>query len=336
MITYNDLSPHFLYQFASESELLKSIERIKANFTVNREEIEEYILDQKLVSAYLAIYASTNMAKYAEIINRLPEEVKKQISESEFIDMGSGPATFSFAHLKLFGSQKSKVKVIDKSSLMLDQARRLLEGHFEESQYEISKHFPKSFAENTTLFFGHSINEMGVDFAMDKIKQANANTVMFIEPGTKIFFEMAKSIREKMIEFGYQIQYPCTHSNSCPVVEGDWCHQYVKVIHDSSIERLCQLAQMDRRNLPIIAHVYTKKNKSIHNAVIMRVLSTTKHMQPFILCNEAGELIHFEASFRGISKSDAKDLSKLQQGTQVNYTVEKELSETHFRGKITL
>lgn len=334
MITYQDLSPHFLHSFDSESDLLKSIEKIKAGFTTNREDIEKYVLDKKLVSAYLAIYASTNIAKYSEIIDRLPQSIQNEIASNEFIDMGSGPATFSFAHLKRF--PESKVKVIDKSALMLDQARSLLAGHFSEDQYEISKHFPKNFTDSTTLFFGHSINEMGVDFAIDKIKQANANIVMFIEPGTKDFFEMAKVIRAKMIELGYGIQYPCTHYLECPVTSGDWCHQYIKVNHHQSIERLCQLAQMDRRNLPVIAHVYTKKNNKKFNALIMRVLSDTKHMQPFILCNEAGELIHFEASFRGLSKSEIKELTKLQQGTQVNFSVEKELSETHFRGKISI
>lgn len=332
MISFEELEPTFIYRFNHEGDLLKAIDQIKFGFTTNREEIGTYVAQKRLVSAYLALYGATNMPKYSEILSRLPQELVKEIGESEFIDFGCGPGTFSFAHLDYFNN--GSVVAVDNSNLMLDQARALLESRYQKGQIEITKYLPEKRGKRV-LFFGHSINEMGAEFALDKIKKADAEIVMWIEPGTKQSFDILRQVRSQLLEEGYFVQYPCTGQGECPMSEDDWCHQFIKVVHDQSIERLCQLAKLDRRTLPLTAHVYTKKRYDQKDAVIVSSYPRSKHMQQFDLCTNENQLIKFEAAFRGISKSESKELQNKLAGEQLNMEVTKEIKPDHLRGKLS-
>jgi ribosomal protein RSM22 (predicted rRNA methylase) len=332
MITLKELEKTFIHNFKGERELLKALEEIKVGFTTDRSLISNYVKDKKLVSAYLAVYASTNMAKYQELLARLPDTLVKQIGESEFIDFGAGPATFSFAHLRHFGT--GEVVAIDKSKIMLEQASKLLSSEFGPSEFKVTQVIPPT-TKSRVLFFGHAINEMGEKFAYQKIKEADADIVIWIEPGTKEFFEVAKKLRTRMLATGYNVQYPCVGAGECPMAVDDWCHQYVKVAHDKSIERLCQLAKLDRRTLPMIAHVYVKGEVEKADATICRTFPRSKHMSQFELCTNENKFIHFEAGYRSLNKKEQKEVEKLLHGEQVNFDIEKSLKVDSFRGRLS-
>ena len=67
------------------------------------------------------------------------------------------------------------------------------------------------------LFFGHSLNEMGVSEANSWIQELNPEFVSFIEPGTPKTFESILSIRNIMKRKGYKVIYPCSSLDlGCP------------------------------------------------------------------------------------------------------------------------
>lgn len=331
MISYDELAPSFLYQFKADSELIKYVDQIKRGFTSHRDEIGEYVMDKKMVSAYLAVYASTNMAKLPLVLKRLPEWFKKELEDIEFVDFGCGPATFSYAFLKEFPD--SFAVCVDSSILMLEQGERLLSQSFNKKKYMFSHDIPEKLSKRC-LFFGHSLNEMEVDFAASEIERSEAEYVLLIEPGTKQSFEKVIELRSKMMDLGYKCHYPCFSNHKCPMVgsevEDDWCHQYVHASHDPSVERLCQMAKLDRRNLPLISHFYAKEEIQQYEAMIVRNYEKQKFAQTFEICLERDHIKQIqtvEVPFRGMKKPQIKEIQALCSGDIIRFEVIKELEK---------
>ena len=183
----NNLLPLLIYKFKSESDLVKAIEELSLKFTQKREQISDYLKDERLTSAYTAFYLTTNMPKLEAVFKWMPETWLAQIKNSTFIDVGAGPGTFSLA-FREWAEVPVKVMQIETSPVMRDQAKRIWEG-----LYPDEKLLLKAEGE-TFLFFGHSANEMGVEAALRYVKEYNPDHILFIEPGTKEFFpQMLKS-----------------------------------------------------------------------------------------------------------------------------------------------
>ena len=68
----SEIMPHLLYQFKSESDLVKAIEEISLKFTKERSNIGDYLKDPRLVSAYTVFYLLTNIPKLEAVLKWLP------------------------------------------------------------------------------------------------------------------------------------------------------------------------------------------------------------------------------------------------------------------------
>ena len=249
----NNLLPLLIYKFKSEHDLVKAIEELSLKFTQKREQISDYLKDERLTSAYTAFYLTTNMPKLEAIFKWMPEAWLEKIKHSTFIDVGAGPGTFSLA-FREWANSPVKVMQIETSPVMREQAKKLWEG-----LYPDEKILTKPVGEKT-LFFGHSANEMGAEAALKYIEDYDPDHVLFIEPGTKDFFPQMLEIREVLLKFGFQILFPCPTADECPLKgsDTDWCHQFIQVRQGSDIERLSQLVKKDRRNLPLTVHAFSK------------------------------------------------------------------------------
>ena len=169
----NNLLPLLIYKFKSESDLIKAIEELSLKFTQKREQISDYLKDERLTSAYTAFYLTTNMPKLEAVFKWMPEAWLAQIKNSTFIDVGAGPGTFSLA-FREWAAVPVKVMQIETSSVMREQAKRIWEG-----LYPDEKLLLKTEGE-TFLFFGHSANEMGVESALRYVKECNPDHILFI------------------------------------------------------------------------------------------------------------------------------------------------------------
>lgn len=323
-----DCLPHLLYEFKSEQELFEAILEISKKFTVNRENISDYLRDDRLVSAYTIYYLLTNIPKFEGILTRLPESFVQILKSSTFIDMGSGPGTFSFAFKQWAGNEK-QVYQVELSQKMKEQGRALWNAFYPEK--ELVQQTPTGEFDNSVMFFGHSANEMGVKTTLDYIKRINPTHLIFLEPGTKSFFPEMLSIRKALLASDWNQVYPCSSHESCPM-EGseNWCHQYLHHVHSAELERLGQKLGINRRYMAMTLHVFSRHKFLTEKAKIIQIKSETKFSFEWVICGAENQLLEVQVMKKGLSKAQMKQLAQSLAGDLIEYQVEKEL-EGHKR-----
>ncbi len=340
----SNVKKYLISQFPSESKLIAAVEDLSKNFTSNREDIAKYHTDEKLVSAYAAFYLTTNYPKLEKVLEHLGEN-KEHFKNCDIIDIGCGPGTFLFAlHDYFDGEYEGNLWGVETSHLMRKQAGNFLEGLYPNSQITITDktHKVEKTDRKRILLFTHSLNEMNDQVALDYITNIDPDYIMFIEPGTKEFFQRFLVTREKLISKGYNIQYPCPSNAPCPLLGlDDWCHQYLKVDQDSEVDRLTQLASKNRKWLAQTLCFMSKETglkKPDNSALIVRTFPPTKFSFEWEACykTESGQhkITHFQVMKRKLTKVNIKELQSFLAGKQVLFKVIKEMSDNITRVSI--
>lgn len=332
-ISFSEFSHLLLNPHLKESEHVKNIKEISSKFTKNRDEIKDYVLDENLVSSYTMFYLPTNALKFDFILNKLPEEIKATIFNSEFIDVGCGPGTYSYALSR--HTENQKITCVDTSALMLSQAKKILEHKYPQNHFEFQRKIDTK-KNGGTLFFGNSINEMGIQNALDLVNIVNPDIVFFIEPGTSELFVELKKMRTILLD-EYDVVYPCPSNEKC---HNHWCHQILRVSLSHDVERLSQLVSLDRKIMPLCGHVYVKKNKFNFNKsnelTIVRYLNETKFSFIYDVCDfEAGEnkIVKIEILKKNMTKEMEKKYKNASVGDRIVFIKEKLVGDT-WRGHV--
>jgi hypothetical protein len=311
-LTLSNLIPHLIYEFKSENDLVLAIDEMSFNFTKNRKNINDYLNDPRLVSAYAAFYLLTNIPKLQAVFHWLPKDWIHLIKKSDFIDLGAGPGTFSFA-MKMMGGSGVFYQ-IETSQLMKNQSRKIWDAFFTGDLFQ-SNAWNWQTQNSKFLLFGHSANEMGAKIAIQYIEKISPDHILFIEPGTKEFFSEMLIIRDYLLSQNYNILYPCPQQTSCPMTNTqDWCHQFIHIKQDLEIERISQMARKDRKLLPLTVQAYSR-NFSYSNPEerLVRVLPETKFSHEWLVCHN-NEVEHYQLMKRDLDKKELKSLSNILSG----------------------
>lgn len=345
-LTLSELSKVALLPL-SENELISSLKTLSKNFTQKRDLIGEKTYSEMAVSAYTLFYLPTNFPKLKFVLDCLPGDILKLIQESLFIDVGAGPGTYSLALLDYFkGDLNEEIILVDSSDLMQKQAKKCLDYYYPTHQKIFyKKEIPTLTKEKTkTLFFGNSLNEMGLKKGLELVRKVDPDIFFMIEPGTKEVFSWVLELRREMGRKGYIPIYPCADLNhSCPLekkLEEDWCHQVLHTQHHSEIERISQKVALDRRRLPFISHVYRKKtellepsNKSYR---LIRALKETKFSYIWEVCfyDETLKTKRIEVLKKDLSKADKKSMKNIDIGIGLRFSQVKEIDTENWRVKL--
>lgn len=328
-ISLAEIKKHLLISSISEHEIVKLINEMSVKFTKKRDQISDYVFEHRHVSAYAAFYLPTNIPKLHFLLSKLPRTVLEDFKNRPFIDMGTGPGTFSLAWKKLMKTPGHVDMIgVDSSQIMLDQATKIMNGFFPGDKFQTFRKYEEENS-NSILFFGHSINEMGREKAQDHIMTIDPEYVIWIEPGTSELFTELKDLRDIMLDH-YDVLYPCPSSSACP---NNWCHQVLRTTHEQDVERLSQLVSLDRKILPMTAHVYRKKAKLptiSTSATIIRYIQETKFSFEYEICfHENGENKNavIEIQKKHLSKEEEKHFKNSNVGDRVNFTLDKMVGE---------
>lgn len=326
-LTLNSILPHLIYSFKNESELINSINEISQKFTVNRDQITDYLQDPRLVSAYSAFYLLTNVPKLGEVLKWMSPDWTRSLVECDLIDLGAGPGTFSLAWKMLGG--RGDFYQIETSSLMREQAARLWKGLFDDPLYQSSK-WESQTTRPRFLLFGHSANEMKIETILSYIRNIDPEHILFVEPGTKEFFSKMLRIRDFLIDENYQVLFPCPNQLQCPLdgSSKDWCHQFLYIRQHEEVERISQMARKDRKLLPLTVHAYSRSfRRNEEETRVVRVLPETKFSYEWQVCQN-NQLQHYQIMKRDLTKEQMKELESLLAGTSVEAELVKVVNET--------
>lgn len=293
-------------------------------FTKKREQIGDYVLDDDHVSSYAALYLTTNIPKLHFLLSKLSASVLEDLIKRPFIDIGCGPGTFSLGMSLLFEKSPPEIICVDSSRVMLSQAEKMLKGFFSEVHLKTLPRFNEKKSESV-LFYGHSINEIGISKVQDQIMMVDPEYVIFIEPGTSELFGELKILRSALLE-SYDVLYPCPSQAACP---NQWCHQVLRTSHDQSVERLSQLVSLDRKIMPMAAHVYRRKkveSKKIPPATIIRFINETKFSFEYEVCfleDGVNKNAVIEIQKKQLSKEQEKSFKHSNVGDHLHFSVER-------------
>lgn len=304
-IKLSDIEPLLLNPNLKESIHVKNIKEISQNFTQRREQIKKYVLDEDLTSSYTLFYLPTNAIKFHWLFDQIKDEaIKNKILNTHFVDVGCGPGTYSYSISQL--NHQGEITCIDSSAIMLQQAEKILSLTFRDKKISYVKKIDQKIP-NSTLFFGNSINEMGIQNALDIVNIVDPEVIIFIEPGTSELFIELKKMR-KFLQQDYHVVYPCPSENECPSL---WCHQVLRFGHENCVERLSQLVSLDRKIMPMCAHVYTKSKPNIDSTEVLlqRFINETKFSFLYEVCafeDNHNQILKIEILKRNLTKEIEK------------------------------
>lgn len=328
-LSLEELKPYLLISNITEAEIVKLINEMSVKFTKKRDQISDYVFEHRHVSAYASFYLPTNIPKLHFLLSKLPPDVLEDFKNRPFIDMGCGPGTFSLAWKKIMKTSGHVEMIgVDSAQLMLDQATKIMNGFFPQDKFQTLRKFEEKKS-NSILFFGHSINEMGRQKTQDHIMTIDPEYVIWIEPGTSELFSELKLLRDIMLDH-YDVLYPCPSSAGCP---NDWCHQVLRTSHAQDVERLSQLVSLDRKILPMTAHVYRRKSKTpviSTSATVIRYIQETKFSFEYEVCfaeNGENKNAVIEIQKKQLSKEEVKNFKHSNVGDRLNFTVEKMIGQ---------
>lgn len=298
-------------------------------FTKKREQIGDYVLDEDHVSAYASLYLPTNIPKLHFLLSRLDNHILEDLKHRPLIDIGCGPGTFALGWSLLFETPPKDLICVDSSRVMLAQTEKMLYGFFPEINLKIQTKYVEKNTESV-LFYGHSINEIGIEKVQDQVMTIDPEYVIWIEPGTSELFQDLKRLRTSLLD-SYYVIYPCPSSAGCP---NSWCHQVLRTSHDQSVERLSQLVSLDRKILPMVAHVYKKKAQlsPSSEATIIRFINETKFSFEYEVCvyeNGHNKNVIVEIQKKQLDKKEEKEFKNMSVGVRIRYQVDKVIADKY-------
>jgi len=347
LLSEQAIRPHLIYPI-EDHEISSSLRTLQEGF-VQREQsvIDSYSFDSKLVSAYSLIYLPTNMAKFFFLMKQLSPSLMEDFNNRTFIDVGCGPGTYGLSYAHHFS--RGKVIFFDTGDSMLQQSKRFWDSLVDQENFNadwVGKLSLLRKSTNSILFFGNSYNEMGLFEAIKVIERVSPEYIILLEPGTREVFSQMMKLREYLIGKDYCICYPCFSQQICPLDENkDWCHQVVRMAHHHSIERVCQIAQVDRKIMPMTAHVYRRgslkkveEEKDIQQGRGYRFRGETKYSFEWELCVlNSGDMHEIQrVSFLKnlMDKKILKKMKKSSVGGTFRYEIKNVLENRSVRARL--
>ena len=237
---------------------------------------------QKL--AYLGSRMPATYAAVYKVLQRLPCPV------SHFLDLGAGPGTASWAAAELFPSL-TQITCIERSSEAIELGQNLARfSSFPTVQKaewlrgSLTENFAIPDADLAVL--SYVLNELEKPEEVVQKCWERLPLLAIIEPGTPKGFQLIKSIRQKLIDWGAHIIAPCPHSFSCP---NDWCHFSAR-IERSRLHRLLKEGELGHEDEKFSYLIASKTPLAAPSSRIIRhPMKGSGHIR-FELCNQNGML----------------------------------------------
>ena len=150
------------------------------------------------------------------------------------LDIGAGPGTVALAALTLWPEMRD-VTLVEPNKYLREAGKALfaelgLNAHWVEGDVRSVKDLPLA----DLVVAGYVMNEVvrgdaKIEAVADSLWSAAKQTLVLIEPGTTLGYQVLMNFREHLLKAGAQMMAPCPHAAACPLIGKSWCHFSVRV-----------------------------------------------------------------------------------------------------------
>ena len=259
--------------------------------------------------AYAVARMPATYAACAAVFGRLTE-VMPDFAPASLLDVGAGTGAASWAAVAAW-PVISSVTMLDRNPALRDLARRLADAGLPGTEIlsgDVTVEKPKANLVVASYVLAEFPEESCATIATDLWISAETALVL-IEPGTPDGFARIRAARAALIAAGAHVAAPCTHDNTCPMREGDWCHfsQRLPRSRDHMLLKGAHVPFEDER----YAYVVVTREKVASGARILAPPLEEKPGLTFKLCDADGLRAQLVASR---DKDEYRRVRKLKWG----------------------
>ena len=234
-----------------DRELAKSVLQL-SDYFVNNPDGETPWQEKWAQAAYLCYYLPLNFLRVRRVLWQI-EQQKFFSGLDHGYDFGAGLGTATLALRHIFKGPMTLIEKSEAATRIADKAFAELRPHqWLKSLQQISEPH-KSF-----VIFSYSLTELSSipEWAL------KSEGLILIEPSTEQDGRRLLEWRQDLLDKGYQILAPCTHSQSCPLLthsKHDWCHDRLHLALPEWMQKIEQHLPMKNRTVTVSYLVARKK-----------------------------------------------------------------------------
>lgn len=145
------------------------------------------------------------------------------------LDLGSGPGTASLAAFHAWPDTLVEADLIEPNTHLRTISEKLLATLSMRATHKAwSLAQTKLDTTRDMVMASYVLNEipaLDLKAEITRLWEATGATLVLIEPGTPLGFEIVLRARDILLELGAHIAAPCPHQLTCPLLNSDrWCH----------------------------------------------------------------------------------------------------------------
>lgn len=266
-----------------------NIRKMWERFTTDREELEDNTFSKiERAYTYLTGFHLSNTARMLALFERMEERSTRfsELTKGKHIhvfDIGCGTGACSVAAAQVLSrnyTRSMSFYLTDASSHFLDMSRFFIERNTKaasiKSQKTTIEDAPSMrFTPQKGLniyFFGYVLNELSsspkakrkIETLLSEIASSSEPCLVVIaEPANEAQARAAMKHRDEIAGGGFDVVYPCTHSQSCPMTEHEngknWCYSEFKIPKTRIQNKLDEEIEVKRTILGASAYIFGNK-----------------------------------------------------------------------------
>lgn len=271
------------------------VREIRHQYVAGADFSKPYWNSESDLESYDSTLAQRIKWKFEFVLNRL-DALGWKPNGGTIIDWGCGTGIASRTFFEHFGEESgSEIHFYDHSNLSVYFARKKFAETF--PSLILKSGLPKLSGDETVLI-SHVVTELSAD-QLKELKEylKNAGTVIWVDAGTSVVSRTLIQIREEL-KSDLQVIAPCTHQNSCGLLEEKnqkhWCHFFAEspreIFMSAEWSEFARNLNVHLNELPVSYLVLDKRGLNQKNP-FTRILGKPriyKGYSQILCCNENG------------------------------------------------
>ncbi|MBC7660470.1 MAG: hypothetical protein H7249_12300 [Chitinophagaceae bacterium] len=260
--------------------------RLWEAFTTAREDVARYLMDPKRESmVYLLGFHLANQARLSAVLDRAEfrHKLLSQLSAADavhLLDLGCGSGALSLLTAQELWSYREQLDItwemVDKSQSFLDMAALGIKLLKEDAKPVLRRQKLDEFLSREVAAgpkdglvwyqLGYVWNEVSRHAKTTQLLlrllgsglQKGQRVITILEPASQDLAREAMELRDRLVEMGYKMLYPCPHSQGCPMLESkrDWCYSEAVWDRPPLVKKVDRILKIDRARIGVSAYVF--------------------------------------------------------------------------------